>query len=415
MAEKDFKARMAELASSIETGEAPEGMPPAELLILHVVDQTHLAGAPELAVANPAFAKLLNEQWQLAHVRMERLAAGLQRRRLRGRTLVKRGQANDLGPMMAAEPAAGPDVSVLGEPDAGGAPQRVLVEVAVPVLSAAGSDCGACHNETGFKPSLYTLDQHQKSSFVLQGKHEKLECASCHKPELGFTDGLRVAEGIGGRRGTRNSMSLLNVIYNPSQFWDGRADTLEEQAIQPLVNPLEMGEVEAQPLRRHHRTRLLHVGAEHVAQRHVQQVRGGVVATDRVAAGTVDRERGGHVGGDVDHRHAAPRDLAVPVVDDGRAARPNRAGGLYGDGRQSGDCRRERLLPDFASEHRRPGERHRDNGGQNAHRPQQTREGPPGRLADHLHALSWIKLRISLRLLHLGSLLPLLYLSTQKR
>lgn len=68
-----------------------------------------------------------------------------------------------------------------------------------------------------------------------------VSCASCHKPELGFADGLAVAEGIEGRRGTRNSMSLLNVIYNPSQFWDGRADTLEEQAIQPLVNPLEMG------------------------------------------------------------------------------------------------------------------------------------------------------------------------------
>ena len=67
-------------------------------------------------------------------------------------------------------------------------------------------------------------------------------CATCHKPELAFADGKPVAEGIAGRRGPRNSPTLLNVIYNPGHFWDGRADTLEEQAIQPLTNPLEMGE-----------------------------------------------------------------------------------------------------------------------------------------------------------------------------
>jgi cytochrome c peroxidase len=68
-----------------------------------------------------------------------------------------------------------------------------------------------------------------------------VSCASCHKPEMGFADGRPVAEGIGGQRGTRNSMSLLNVIYNTAQFWDGRVDTLEEQALQPLTNPVEMG------------------------------------------------------------------------------------------------------------------------------------------------------------------------------
>ncbi|MFM8394701.1 MAG: cytochrome-c peroxidase, partial [Acidobacteriota bacterium] len=68
-----------------------------------------------------------------------------------------------------------------------------------------------------------------------------ISCASCHKPEMGYADGRPVAEGIGGQRGTRNSMSLLNVIYNTAQFWDGRVDTLEEQALQPLTNPVEMG------------------------------------------------------------------------------------------------------------------------------------------------------------------------------
>ena len=69
----------------------------------------------------------------------------------------------------------------------------------------------------------------------------RISCASCHDPKLAFTDGRAVAEGIAGRRGSRNSPTLLNAMFNTGQFWDGRADTLEDQAVQPLVNPLEMG------------------------------------------------------------------------------------------------------------------------------------------------------------------------------
>jgi cytochrome c peroxidase len=69
----------------------------------------------------------------------------------------------------------------------------------------------------------------------------KVSCSTCHKPEQAFADGKPVAEGIAGKLGARNSPSLLNAMFNAGQFWDGRADTLEEQAIQPLTNPLEMG------------------------------------------------------------------------------------------------------------------------------------------------------------------------------
>lgn len=69
----------------------------------------------------------------------------------------------------------------------------------------------------------------------------KVSCATCHDPELAFADGKVVAEGIGGKLGSRNSPTLLNAMFTPNQFWDGRAGTLEEQAIQPLTNPLEMG------------------------------------------------------------------------------------------------------------------------------------------------------------------------------
>jgi cytochrome c peroxidase len=69
----------------------------------------------------------------------------------------------------------------------------------------------------------------------------KVSCSSCHDPKLAFTDGKVVAEGISGRLGVRNSPSLLNALFNVQQFWDGRTDTLEQQAAEPLVNPLEMG------------------------------------------------------------------------------------------------------------------------------------------------------------------------------
>jgi cytochrome c peroxidase len=68
-----------------------------------------------------------------------------------------------------------------------------------------------------------------------------VSCASCHDPKRAFTDGRTIAEGIAGRRGVRNSPTLLNAMFNTGQFWDGRAGTLEEQAKMPLINPDEMG------------------------------------------------------------------------------------------------------------------------------------------------------------------------------
>ena len=69
----------------------------------------------------------------------------------------------------------------------------------------------------------------------------KVSCATCHDPKLGFADAKPVAEGIDGRRGARNTPTILNAMFNASQFWDGRADSLDAQAVMPLVNPDEMG------------------------------------------------------------------------------------------------------------------------------------------------------------------------------
>lgn len=69
----------------------------------------------------------------------------------------------------------------------------------------------------------------------------RVSCASCHRPELAFTDGLPVAKGAGGRAGTRNTPSLLNAGYSRSFFWEGRRQTLESQVTDPFFSPVEHG------------------------------------------------------------------------------------------------------------------------------------------------------------------------------
>jgi cytochrome c peroxidase len=66
-------------------------------------------------------------------------------------------------------------------------------------------------------------------------------CASCHDPQHGFANDAPRAVGIRGKVGTRNAPSLLNRAYGSSFFWDGRTATLEAQALEPIVNPLELG------------------------------------------------------------------------------------------------------------------------------------------------------------------------------
>jgi cytochrome c peroxidase len=68
-----------------------------------------------------------------------------------------------------------------------------------------------------------------------------ISCASCHQPEQAFTDGLAIAEGIKDKQGTRHTPTVVNAVYYETQFWDGRRESLETQALDPLVNPVEHG------------------------------------------------------------------------------------------------------------------------------------------------------------------------------
>ena len=67
-------------------------------------------------------------------------------------------------------------------------------------------------------------------------------CSTCHDPARAFTDGRPVSIGIHGHTGQRNAPTILNALFNKTQFWDGRAKTLEEQAALPIVNSMEMGQ-----------------------------------------------------------------------------------------------------------------------------------------------------------------------------
>ncbi|AZQ62676.1 cytochrome-c peroxidase [Flammeovirga pectinis] len=67
-----------------------------------------------------------------------------------------------------------------------------------------------------------------------------ISCGSCHIQEKAFTDGLAKAEGIHGLIGDFSSMSTTNLMWNSHFFWDGRAASIEEQALDPIENPLEM-------------------------------------------------------------------------------------------------------------------------------------------------------------------------------
>jgi cytochrome c peroxidase len=68
-----------------------------------------------------------------------------------------------------------------------------------------------------------------------------ISCASCHIPEFAFADTAAFSRGIGGQLGDRNAPSSMNMLARDVFFWDGRAATLEAQALIPIENPVEMG------------------------------------------------------------------------------------------------------------------------------------------------------------------------------
>jgi cytochrome c peroxidase len=114
---------------------------------------------------------------------------------------------------------------------------------------------GRSLQQTGFPSDLYRWvippDNPQTPAKAALGKElffdtrlsedNTQSCRSCHAPDKGFTDQQQTSDGIHHQFGQRNAPTTLNAMFNVLQFWDGRAATLEDQAGQPILNPIEMG------------------------------------------------------------------------------------------------------------------------------------------------------------------------------
>ena len=72
-------------------------------------------------------------------------------------------------------------------------------------------------------------------------KDGTVSCATCHDPKMAWAEHTPTSTGIAGQVGGANSPTVINAAYAKAQFWDGRAATLEEQALGPIENPIEMG------------------------------------------------------------------------------------------------------------------------------------------------------------------------------
>jgi cytochrome c peroxidase len=115
-------------------------------------------------------------------------------------------------------------------------------------------------DQTGFPQKLYrwSVPAHnpQTPAKIALGKElffdprlsidNTVACANCHDPDKGFTDQLPTSMGVHAKFGQRNAPTVLDAMFNIAQFWDGRAPTLEDQAEQPILNPVEMGMPDSQ-------------------------------------------------------------------------------------------------------------------------------------------------------------------------
>ncbi|MBV6499189.1 MAG: hypothetical protein CJBNEKGG_01640 [Prosthecobacter sp.] len=73
-------------------------------------------------------------------------------------------------------------------------------------------------------------------------RNQQISCASCHQPASALDDPRRFSPGVEGRTGDRNSMPLFNLAWKDTFFWDGRAGSLRQQALMPIIDHREMDE-----------------------------------------------------------------------------------------------------------------------------------------------------------------------------
>jgi cytochrome c peroxidase len=118
--------------------------------------------------------------------------------------------------------------------------------------SVQGAGLGGTQTELpdhrdGFTPQQIDLGRYLFFDPVLSADGS-VACASCHQPDLGFSDGRSRSVGIGGQEVPRAAPTLWNVAFLDSFFWDAHAHSLEEQMLGPLYAPNEMGNTPEQLL-----------------------------------------------------------------------------------------------------------------------------------------------------------------------
>jgi cytochrome c peroxidase len=111
------------------------------------------------------------------------------------------------------------------------------------VLAIAGLQPACTPEEAVTPPPRNSLVQMGEALFkdVRLGADGRTSCATCHISAHAFSDAHAVSIGAFGREGTRNSPSLIGLLEQGPQFWDGREETLAQAVLQPLGNPREMG------------------------------------------------------------------------------------------------------------------------------------------------------------------------------
>ena len=126
-----------------------------------------------------------------------------------------------------------------------------LLSIAVLAGLTLAVGAGASEGHLGLPPLPVPADNPMSAEKVALGEKlfndkrfsstGQVACATCHAAATGFTDSPRsVSVGIEGKTGTRNAPTVLNAAYSTSMFWDGRSPSLEDQALHPFLNPVEM-------------------------------------------------------------------------------------------------------------------------------------------------------------------------------
>ena len=117
-------------------------------------------------------------------------------------------------------------------------------------LDATGKDKKGSELPLGLKAMKIPADNPQTAAKIELGKQlyfdkrlsvdNTVSCASCHDPNKGWSNGEKFATGVRGQMGGRSAPTIINSGYVHLQFWDGRAEALEGQALGPIANPIEM-------------------------------------------------------------------------------------------------------------------------------------------------------------------------------